>query len=131
MPRRYKAVFLGCLLVAITNPPMIYDDAMLIDRFVKMEGSNARGMRSHRNLLPEIPRCAFTRVTRGDQSEVLGRALQSPGYSQRAQTRRHRVCDQIQDRARRVSGESRQAVEGNSDSSPWPCGFADLKKDVG
>ena len=131
MPHRYKAVFPGCLLVAITNLPMIYDDAMLIDRVVKVEGSNARVMKSHRNLLPGIPRCAFTRVTRGDQSEVLGPALQSPRYSQRAQTRRHRVCDQIQDRARRVSGESQQAVEGNFDFSPWPCGFADLKKDVG
>ncbi len=46
------AEFLGRLLVALTNLPAIDDDVVFIDGVINLEGTKAKVMEPHRNLLP-------------------------------------------------------------------------------
>jgi hypothetical protein len=75
--RELIAEFLGRLLVALSNLPAIDNDVVLIDDVINLEGTKAKVTKSHRNLLLQIPCCAFTGVNRGDLSEVFGSAVQS------------------------------------------------------
>jgi len=49
--RELIAEFLGWLLVALMNLPVIDDDVVLIDGVVNLEGTKAKVMKSHRDLL--------------------------------------------------------------------------------
>jgi hypothetical protein len=50
--RELIAEFLGRLLVALSNLPAIDYHVVLIDGVIDLEGTKAKAMKSHRNLLP-------------------------------------------------------------------------------
>jgi len=50
--RELIAEFLGRLLVALTNLPATDYDVVLVDDVINLEGTKAKVMKSHRNLLP-------------------------------------------------------------------------------